>query len=133
MRARTVDKLNQSVEDKKDFHSVFASLLRNKVDFLKEEKLNTATCTRFYTTIFETLVDVLEKSNIKLMNESVNYIAQQYYDGIVLNGSQELDPNIFNQRAKLENIQTKDLGFMAVMLKNTDFVWPLITELKRRN
>ena len=61
-----------------------------------------------------------------------NYIAQQYYDGILINDTHELNPNIFTPRAALENIPTKELAFMAVALAGTDFRIPILEAIKKR-
>jgi len=99
----------------------------------KQQKLDSTVCTEIYQVIFNTLVEVFQTAGTGLSNESVNYLAQQYYDGVVINGMEEaLDPNIFTQRAKLENIETKQLALLAVMLNNTDFAIPIIYEIKRR-
>ena len=62
----------------------------------------------------------------------MNYLSQQYYDGVLINGHQELDPDIFTQRAKLDGISTEELTLLAVMLNGTDFAVPLIEEVKKR-
>lgn len=95
--------------------------------------LNLTSCVEFYTTIFEVLAEVIESAGLPIDNEGVNYLAQQYYDGIVVNNGQTLDPDIFTQRAKLENIETKELALMAVILSGTDFAVPIIQEIKRRS
>ncbi len=100
----------------------------------RDQKLDLVVCTEIYQTIFDTLVEVFQTSNVKLSNESVNYLAQQYYDGVTINGQEDaLDPNIFTQRAKLENIETKQLALLAVMLNHTDFAIPIIYEIKKRS
>jgi hypothetical protein len=66
-------------------------------------------------------------------NEAANYIAQAYYDGILIQGKHVLDPTIFDKRAKLENIPTKELVVMAVMLESTDFKLPIVEEIKKRS
>ena len=80
------------------------------------------------------MVEVFEASNSGITNEAMNYLSQAYYDSVSVNESgQELDPNIFSQRAKLENIETREIALMAVMLNHTDFAIPLIHEIKRRS
>jgi hypothetical protein len=94
------------------------------------------TCVEFYTTIFDTLTEVIKSAQLPLSNEGMNYLAQQYYDGVQLatsSGFQELDPEIFTQRAKLENIETKELALLATILFGTDFAIPLIKEIKKRS
>jgi hypothetical protein len=63
----------------------------------------------------------------------MNYVAQQYYDGVLINGNAELDPNIFEQRARLENVDTKQLGLLMAMFNHTPFVVPIVEEFRRRN
>ena len=78
-------------------------------------------------------MELFQTSGVELSNEGMNYLAQQYYDGILINGTQELDPNIFDKRAKLEAMETKEIALLAVMLNGTDFAIPLIQEVKRRS
>jgi len=117
-----------------EFHKAISQLLNARLQPLIAEgrELNLVTCIEFYTTIFETLVEVITESQIPVTNEVVNYLAQQYYDGILINDNQELDPNIFTQRAKLENIDKRELALLAVMLAGTDFGAEIILEIKKR-
>ena len=119
----------------KQLHEAVSKLLSQRLKKFSEEKksLNSSTCTEIYTEIFNSLEEIITESKVPLGNESVNYIAQQYYDAILINGNQELDPNIFTQRAKLENIQTKEIALLAVMFKGTDFSLPLLAEIKKRS
>jgi hypothetical protein len=118
-----------------DFHKAIAQLLTEKLKPLvsAEKQLNLVTCVEIYTTIFDTMVEVITEAELPLTNESANYLAQQYYDGILINGVQELDPDIFTQRAKLSGIATEDLTLLAVMLNGTDFAVPIVAEVKRRS
>ena len=110
-------------------------MLTQRLKKFSDEKksLNVLTCTQIYSEIFENVSSIIKESSAPLCNESVNYIAQQYYDAVLINGNQELDPNIFTQRAKLENIQTKEIALLAMMFKGTDFSFPLLAEIKRRS
>jgi len=56
-----------------------------------------------------------------------------YYDSVTINGNQDLDPHIFTQRAKLSNIETKELALLATMMNGTPFAAPFIGEIKRRS
>jgi len=117
-------------------HEAFSKLLSDKLSKYtsgEDAKLNSTTCMKIYSDIFETIADIISQSKVQLSNESLNYISQQYYDGIIINNNQELDPNIFTQRAKLENIETKELTLLAMMLNGTDFVVPIIMEVKKRS
>lgn len=115
----------------KKFNDSMLQLLQTKLQ--KYTTLNRTTCLQIYNDIFESMVDVFQASGAQLTNEAVNYLAQQYYDGVLVNNTQELDPNIFEQRAKLENIATKELALLAVMLGGTDFAVPVLQEIKRRS
>lgn len=118
-----------------EFNEAISRLLDVKLrPFVADQRgFNLLTCTEIYTTIFETLVEVITQSEAPISNEAVNYLAQQYYDGILINGNQELDPDIFTQRAKLESIETRELALLAVMLWGTDFAKPVLAEIKHRS
>lgn len=118
-----------------EFNEAISRLLEAKLKpFVTEQRdLNLLTCTEIYITIFEVLGEVITQSEAPVSNEAVNYLAQQYYDGILINGNQELDPNIFTQRAKLENIETRELALLAVMLWGTDFAKPVLAQIKQRS
>lgn len=108
-------------------------LLGEQLKQFNDKTLDLVTCIDIYQTIFNSLVEVFETSELKLSNEAMNYLAQQYYDAILINNTQELDPNIFTQRAKIENIVTKELALLALMFQGTDFALPLIVEIKHRS
>lgn len=115
------------------FHEAISRLLSAKLDPYKEATLDNVTCIKIYTTIFDALVELFKAARAPVGNEAANYIAQQYYDGILINNTNELDPNIFNQRAQLSNIPTKELAFLAVALAGTDFRIPVLEEIKKRS
>jgi hypothetical protein len=100
---------------------------KNSLSLTKE------TCLSIYQDIFDCIVEVVQNANVKLNNESVNYLAQQYYDAIKINSSEELDSSIFTQRAKLEEIETKEIALLAVMMNGSPFCAPLLREVKRRS
>jgi hypothetical protein len=117
------------------FNDVVTKLLSENLKFISDDKLklDRSTCYTIYNTIFSTLVGIFEQSKAPLSNESVNYLAQQYYDGICLNGTEQgLDDSIFEQRADLKNIERRELALLAMMLRGTDFAVPILYEIKRR-
>lgn len=116
-----------------DFNEAISKLLVERIAKYKNKSLNKETCISIYGTIFESLQEVFEASEVKISNESLNWIAQQYYDSVAINGAQELDPNIFTKRALLENVETKELALLAVMLKNTPYATPVVAMVKRRS
>lgn len=117
------------------FADVITKLLSEKLKKFSgnDRDLNLVTCTEIYTLVFDTLADVFTNAKLPLTNESVNYVAQMFYDGILINGRQELDPNIFTQRAKLENIETKEVALLVLIFKGTEFAIPFVQEIKRRS
>ena len=116
------------------FNEAITRLLTERLKKFKSNQLDLVTCVEIYQVIFSSLVEVFEASNSGITNEAMNYLSQAYYDSVSVNESgQELDPNIFSQRAKLENIETREIALMAVMLNHTDFAIPLIHEIKRRS
>jgi len=120
-----------------EFHKAIAQLLGAKLKPLisvdDPKSLNLVACVEIYTTIFETLVEVITEADLAITNEGMNYLAQQYYSGVLINGQHELDPDIFTQVAKLSEISTEELTLIAVMLNGTDFAVPVIEEVRRRS
>lgn len=117
-------------------HAAISKLLSDRLQRRVSQKLNKETCIEIYQDIFYTLSEIAKEAQTPLSNESVNLLAQMYYDSISLStsaGPMELDPNIFSQRAKLENIPTKELALLATMMNGTPFAAPLIGEIKRRS
>ena len=130
------------------FHKAISQLLAEKLKPFEpqpgepKKDLNLVACVEIYTEIFNTMVEVVTEANLgsgpddesgaRITNEGMNYLAQSYYDGILINGHQELDPEIFTQRAKVENISTEELTLLAVMLSGTDFALEVLEELKKR-
>ena len=117
----------------KNIHESVSKLLNNKLDKYKSKNLDSSTCTEIYTDIFDTFVTLFEESKAPLSNESVNLISQMYYDSITVNSNQELDPNIFNQRASTKSVETKELALLATMFNKTPFASVFISEIKRRS
>lgn len=115
------------------FNEVITKLLSERLKSYHDKALNLPICVEIYQTIFDSLVEIFETAGTGLSNEAMNYLSQQYYDAVAVNGHEELNPNIFTQRSKLENIETKELALLAVMLSGTDFTIPIIQEIKRRS
>lgn len=115
------------------FNETVTKLLEEKLASFKEKKLDLVVCVEVYHEIFNTLADVMSEAEAPVDNEALNYLAQQYYDAVTVNNNQELDPNIFTQRAKLSSIDTKQLALMAVMLNGTDFCIPILHEIRKRS
>lgn len=114
-------------------HSVISELINERLSRRKGQKLNSSVCNEIYQDIFFSLSEIIKESQVPLCNESVNFLAQMYYDAININETQALDPNIFTQRASLSNIDTKELALLATMMNHTPFAAPFIGEIKRRS
>lgn len=117
----------------KNIHESISKLLIKKLDKYKSQNLNKETCVRIYQDMFDIVVDLFQESKIEVTNEAVNLICQMYYDSITINNNQELDPNIFSQRASVKNIETKELAMLASFFTKTPFAEPIIFEIKRRS
>lgn len=120
---------------KKDvrFHDTIVAMLAERLDVLNGRSLNRATCLEFYHVIFNNLQDIFTKAEVELTNESLNWLAQGYYDSILINGRDQLDPSIFTQRAKFENISTRELVLLAGLLRGSELVYEVVSEIKRRS
>ena len=117
----------------KNIHESVSKLLVLRLDKYKNKSLNKETCIQIYSEIFDCFVDLFQESNTKITNESMNLLAQMYYESVTINSNQELDPNIFEQRASVKNIETKELALLATMLNGTVFSEPFIMEIKKRS
>lgn len=117
----------------KNINESISKLLTSKLSKYKNEKLNHETCLNIYQDMFEVISNIFQEANIKISNESMNMISQMYYDSITINGRQELDPNIFSQRASVKNIETKELAMLASFFSKTPFAAPFIFEIKKRS
>jgi len=114
-------------------HESMSALITERLVRRKGEKLTSVVCNEIYQDIFFSLTEVFKEAQTPLSNESVNLLAQLYYDSVTINGNQDLDPHIFTQRAKLSNIETKELALLATMMNGTPFAAPFIGEIKRRS
>jgi len=117
----------------KNIHDSVSKLLTTRLDKYKTKSLNKETCIAIYQDIFDCFVDLFQESSVKISNEAMNLLSQMYYDSITINNNQELDPNIFNQRANVKNIDTKELSLLGTMLSNTPFAAIIISEVKHRS
>ena len=114
-------------------HESISNLLTGRLQKRLHEKLDSSVCTEIYQDIFFTLTEVIKEAKTPLSNESVNLLSQMYYDSIVVNGNQELDPNIFTQRAKIDNIPTRELALLATMMHGSPFASILVHAVKKRS
>ena len=120
----------------KNVHEVLSKLLNDRLQRRLQQKMSRETCMEIYQDIFFTLSEVIKESGTPLGNEAVNLLAQMYYDAVDLQtsvGPMGLDPNIFTQRAKVENVPTKELALLGTMMSGTPFGDVFISAVKRRS
>jgi len=117
----------------KNIHEPVSKLLSRRLDKYKTKNLNDETCSLIFQDIFDCFVDLFTESKIQISNESMNLLSQMYYDSIVINSNQELNPNIFEKRANVKNVETKELAMLATMLNGTPFAEHMLHEIKRRS
>ncbi len=117
----------------KNIHESVSQLLTTKLAKYKNEKLSAATCVTIYQDIFDIFVAIFQESKLDVSNEAMNLICQMYYGAVVINDNQELDPNIFSQKANTKNVETKELVLLASLFSNTPFATPFIFEIKTRS
>jgi hypothetical protein len=118
--------------------AIEAVLIAKLQEFTNDENnaLDLVRCVKIYQTIFETLTEIIASTPQlqSLTNESVNYLAQAFYDEVKINGGKDhLDPNIFTQRAKLDNISTPNLALLALVLRGTDLAAPIVATIRKRS
>lgn len=116
----------------KKVSEAIADVIEAKLSRFNGSQLTKDVCTQIFLEVFEVMREVCERANVKIGNEAMNYLSQEYYLSLVINEAHELDPNIFSQLAKLENIPTVDIATMVVFMSGTPMAIPLITEIKKR-
>lgn len=122
---------------KKQIHDALSALLTSRLSKYSGQRFDSTTCKLIYQDMFECIVDVFQESGASLSNESVNLVAQMYYDSVTVKDNcgapQVLDPNIFDKLAKTENIETRELAMLATMFNGTPFAPIFIHAVKRRS
>ena len=118
---------------KKQIHESLSKLLNQKLEKHRNSSLNKETCIAIYQDVFDTILNLFQESGVEISNEAVNLVSQMYYDSIKINSSQELDPSIFTQRAKTDNVTTKELAMLGTMFSGTPFGDVFIYSVKRRS
>ena len=123
--------------DKKlSFNDAFVGTLQERLLVFLNRKSDKALHLEVYMVIFNVLGDMFNQANMKLSDEGVNFLAQLYYDSISLNGDERegMDPNIFTQRARLDNIRTEELILYANLFKDVPaYLGLFMAEIKRRS
>jgi hypothetical protein len=114
-------------------HQTISKILNDRLQRRVDQKLDRTACIEIYGDIFYSLSELFKQSQTPLSNESVNMLAQMYYDAVTVNGNQELDPTIFTKRARVEEIPTNELSLMATMLNGSPFADFFILAIKKRS
>jgi hypothetical protein len=117
-------------------YAILTKLINDRLQGKLNGKLDRATCMEIYNDIFFSITEVLNESQAPLQNESANLLSQMYYDCVTLQtsaGPMGLDPTIFDKRASMDNIPTKELALLASMVSGSPFAIPIISEVKRRS
>lgn len=117
----------------KNIHESISKLIEQKIAKHVKSRFDSTTCSAIYVDIFDALVNVFQTANLQITNEAVNLLSQMYYDSVSINGNDELDPNIFDKRAKLENVATKELSLLASMYRGTPFFEIFVYEINKRS
>lgn len=95
-----------------------------------------AVCLEIYLEIFKTIEEIIlnvPKFAEKATHDCVNFIAQAYYDMILLNNSETLNPNIFDKRVKVSDLSNTDLVLCSPFLQGTDVFAEIAITLKKRS
>lgn len=126
------------LEELKTAAGAMMQLIDSRLASFKDRTLDSSTCIEIYTTIFSTIAEIFENSQVQVENETVNWIAQTFYDVIEIGtpggGMAKLDPNIFDKKAMLENIKTPDVALLYVMFKDQPWlIADVVKEIRRRN
>lgn len=121
--------------ERQNFYETISALLNERLKQYMRSSLNRSTCTQIYVTIFQTLTEVLEQSNVKLSNETANLLAQAYYGCVAINESgQGLDPNIFDKVARIDNVpDVHELIMVAMLSEGTQLAIDAVAEIRRRS
>lgn len=116
------------------FYTAISSLVEASLtNIFKGKSIAQVNHTEVYQAIYNSVVEVFQTSKVNnLSNEFMNYVAQQFYDEVVFNDKTTLDPNIFTQRAKLSEMVTSEVQFLAMFYKGTHLFPLVIAEAKRR-
>jgi hypothetical protein len=124
--------MNEEHNKKQQVFDAISKMIEQKLFVYKNESINPLICLKIYQEIFSTFTEVLNNSKIQISNEALNYVAQLFYDMVKINNNKELDPNIFTQRASLDNVETKDLKIIITILKGSPVALIPFEELKKR-
>lgn len=126
------------LEELKTAAGAMMQLIDSRLLTFKDRILDSSTCIEIYTTIFSTIAEVFENSQVQVENETVNWIAQTFYNVIEIGtpggGMAKLDPNIFDKKAKLENIKTPDVALLYIMFRDQPWlIADVVKEIRKRN
>jgi hypothetical protein len=116
----------------KNITEAINKLISSKLEKRVTEKLDRATCIEIYSDIFYSFSELFKNSEIELSNESVNLLSQIYYDTVKVNGTQDLDPEIFSKKASFDEVSSKDLSIISALFSGSDIGALFYYHLKKR-
>jgi hypothetical protein len=129
---KTVCRIGEEAMKAAQINEAVSQAIVSILEQYKSQSLNKTNCTLIYQDIFNTLVELITSSNIELTDEGMNYLSQVYYDNVLINNKHRLNPDIFSKRAKQENIETKELVILCVLLAGTPQGLELARVIKNR-
>jgi hypothetical protein len=123
------------METQKFNKSVF-DLLNERLKKYVKESLSRDVYISIYGDIFlslqEIVLNVPQLAKI-ISHDGMNFLAQAYYDMILLNGHQPLDPNIFSKRIYASDLSTQELHVLMPLFAETPIAQEIYVTLKKRS
>jgi len=124
-----------SVDHNKKIQQALQGMLNAKLVEFVDQTLTSEVCAKIYVSMFESvneLVGMVPELKKNLDEQSVNFIAQGYYDLIEVNG-QTLDPNVFTKRVKVTELSTRQLALVGLLFVDTPILSEIMVTLKKRS
>lgn len=115
------------------FDKIFRDQLQLVLGRYKGQSLTRDTAMRMYQDICNEVIEIVKACSLPINNDSVNWLAQAYYDGIRLGGGHRLPEDIFTQRPTLKDLPTKDIVTLMAMVRQTGFFVELAEEMRARS
>lgn len=102
-----------------EFQSSILTIINDRLQVLLKRDINSALFLEAYQIIFGAVSEVMQTANAGVSNDFVNFVSQHIYDCISIGGDQRMDPNIFTQRARIEDLSTGEI-LLAIPLMLSD-------------
>jgi GrpB-like predicted nucleotidyltransferase (UPF0157 family) len=108
-------------------------VLNERLQVFKHRKCDRQTMMELYGTIFNSIADIFLQSKVKMSNETMNFVAQCYYEDVEINGRNEIDKMIYTQKAKIESVPNHELVILTKLWKDHVYAKIFVQALKSRN